>query len=55
VDGLQLVAALGVVIMIGLAMLAARWLRDEQAAPATSGETGSQADGGLVAESAGAR
>jgi DHA2 family multidrug resistance protein-like MFS transporter len=54
VDGLQLVAACGVVIMVGLAVLAALWLREEPAGPKAVGHSAPGPDR-LVAECACAR
>jgi MFS transporter, DHA2 family, multidrug resistance protein len=54
VDGFQLVAMCGVVIMIGLTVLAGFWLRQEQADPESAGHSAPTPDR-LVAECACAR
>ena len=54
VDGFQVVATCGVVIMIGLVGLAALWLREAQAVPAPASHAGPRPDH-LIAECACAR
>jgi hypothetical protein len=54
VDGFQLVAACGVVIIVGLTVLAGFWLRQEQADAESAGHSAPTSDR-LVAECACAR